>query len=136
MPNKRAGHRMALSFFCLILTVIIAACSSNQPPQKPQIIGRGWAFVQDTVVIKIYSLDPEDNVITYYIDWGDTTKPQWSPFFQSGETIPRSHIYTVTGIYFIRVKARDIDRAESEWSDSFKMDIQPDTARPARTENN
>uniref|UniRef100_A0A7V3UZP8 PKD domain-containing protein n=1 Tax=candidate division WOR-3 bacterium TaxID=2052148 RepID=A0A7V3UZP8_UNCW3 len=93
------------------------------------ILGRSRAFVKDTVVVGIYSVDPEDNVITYYIDWGDTTKPGWSPFFQSGETIARSHIYVDTGIYFIRAKARDIDRAESGWSDTFRLIIEPDTAQ-------
>jgi hypothetical protein len=110
--------------------VMMAACFKNLPPENPVIIGRGRAVIQDTVIISIYSVDPEDNVITYYIEWGDTTKPQWSPFFQSGETIPRSHVYFDTGVYFIRAKARDIDRAESGWSDTFRIHIEPDTTRP------
>ncbi|MEO0010091.1 MAG: hypothetical protein ABIK51_06200 [candidate division WOR-3 bacterium] len=109
------------------LAVIFSFCSSNHAPSRPVIIGRNHAFVSDTISIRIYAVDPEDNVITYLIEWGDTTTAKWSPFFQSGETIPRTHVYSDTGIYFIRAKARDIDRAESDWSDTFTIRIEAET---------
>lgn len=131
MQNKiRRLNRFAIIAPFLILAFWGTACTANHPPQKPVIMGRGRVFVRDTVVIRIYSVDPEDNVITYFIDWGDTTKPSWSPFFPSGETVFRSHVYNDTGIYLILAKARDIDRAESQWSDTFKMEVEPDTIRP------
>ncbi len=110
----------------LIFILLTSACSTNLPPDKPRIFSRrDSAAVGDTVLIRIYCVDPEDQLITYYIEWGDTSKPAWSYFFPSGETINRTHIYTEPGVYGIRGKARDIDRAESEWSDTFKMRISP-----------
>ncbi|MEO0049911.1 MAG: hypothetical protein ABIK42_02045 [candidate division WOR-3 bacterium] len=108
-----------------IVSSVISGCGKNLPPEKPVIFGRNRAYVGDTVLIHLYSIDPEDNVITYLIDWGDTTKPQWSYFFQSGDTIERTHIYYQTGLYFIRAKAKDIDRKESDWSDTFRLVIEP-----------
>jgi len=103
----------------------ISGCVKNLPPEKPVLFGPDQADVGDTVLISISSIDPEDNVVTYLIEWGDTTKPQWSPFYQSGDTIQRNHIYSQAGLFFIRAKARDIDRAESDWSDTLRMQIEP-----------
>lgn len=109
----------------IVISAMSSGCFKSQPPAKPVLSGPDCANVGDTVFISIYSVDPEDNVITYFIEWGDTTAPQWSPFFHSGDTIERSHIYSQVGIYFIRAKARDINRSESDWSDSLRMRIEP-----------
>ncbi|MCX7732268.1 MAG: hypothetical protein N2248_03790 [candidate division WOR-3 bacterium] len=121
--------------FLGVLTAIFLFCSSNRAPSRPVIIGRDHGFVSDTISICIYAVDPEDNVITYWIEWGDTTSVRWSPFFQSGETIPRTHVYCDTGVYFIRAKARDIDRAESDWSDTFTIRIEAETVEMAPKKN-
>ncbi|NPV13434.1 hypothetical protein HPY86_00660 [candidate division WOR-3 bacterium] len=113
-----------------VVTFFNTGCNSGLPPQKPQIFARrDSGAVGDTIIIQIYTLDPEDQMVTYWVEWGDTTVPQWSYFFQSGDTIERTHIYCTPDTYFIRVKARDIDRNESPWSDSFKMRI-TDTITP------
>lgn len=117
----------ALVMLLAALTVIFSFCSRNHAPSRPVILGRNHAYLPDTIKICIHAVDPEDNVITYLIEWGDTTTPRWSPFFQSGETIPRTHVYSDTGVYFIRAKARDIDRAESDWSDAFTIRIEAET---------
>lgn len=99
-------------------------CKVGLSPEKPQIFARrDSGAIEDTVIIRVYTVDPEDQLLTYRIEWGDTTKPRWSYFFPSGETVERTHVYFSPGVYFIRAKARDIDRNESPWSDTFKMRI-------------
>ncbi len=111
-------------FSVFLFLLVVFGCFKNLAPEKPVISGRNTTRKGDTTYIKVFSIDPEDNNICYLIEWGDTTKPRWSPFFPSGETITRAHIYSDTGTYFIKVKAKDIDRAESPWSDRFKLQIQ------------
>ncbi len=125
--GKRFFHLTPVSeLLLLFIILLLTACSANLPPEKPMIFSRrDSAAVGDTILIGIYCVDPEDQLVTYYIEWGDTSKPAWSYFFPSGETINRTHIYTEPGSYGIRVKAKDIDRAESEWSEPFNMRILP-----------
>lgn len=126
MSSFAACWKIAI-LFTLSIILVASYCTTNRPPSNPVIFGRNRASVLDTIVIHLYSVDPEDNVITYLIEWGDTTSARWSPFFPSGETVSRSHVYTDTGIYYIRAKARDIDRGESDWSDFFRLQILPET---------
>jgi len=116
---------LCFSISLMLISAILSGCVKGLPPTRPVLSGPGRANLSDTVHISIYSTDPEDNVITYLVDWGDTTELKWSPFFPSGDTIERAHIYSQPGIYFIRAKARDIDRRESDWSDTLRMQIEP-----------
>ena len=43
--------------------------------------------------------------------------------FESGEVINVSHIWTSKGEYNIRVKAKDIEEYESEWSDPLTVSM-------------
>lgn len=117
-----SGRFLSVLSLCWFL---FFGCGDNLPPTRPVIIGKDSATVADTVLIRIFTIDPEDQVVTYWLEWGDTTTPRWSYFFPSGETIPRTHIYYDVGTYHVRVKARDIDRHESEWSDTFRLRIFP-----------
>jgi len=132
MVKNEATMRRVLFFVVIGLAGVVVhfGCSSGLPPRQPQIFARrDSGAIGDTVGINIYTVDPEDQMVTYWIEWGDTTVPQWSYLFQSGDTIERTHIYHIPGTYFIRVKARDIDRNESPWSESFQMRI-TDTITP------
>lgn len=118
--------RTGLIISALMFSAVIFhfRCNFSLPPEKPQIFARrDSGAIGDTILIRVYTVDPEDQLITYWIEWGDTTKPRWSYFFPSGETIERTHRYFTPGVYFIQVKGRDIDRNESPWSDTFKMKI-------------
>lgn len=119
-----------LVFFCyglmgVTVGIFQSSCWRNLPPEKPILLGPDSAGVGDTILIRLYTVDPEEQVVTYKVEWGDTTTPVWSHFFPSGETTIRNHIYYDTGSYPIRAKAKDIDRGESDWSDTLRLRIEP-----------
>jgi len=52
----------------------------------------------------------------YFIVWGDNTSTEWIGPYPSREIITLNHSWLEKGNYSIRVKAKDIYGAESEWS--------------------
>ena len=65
-----------------------------------------------------YSLtgyDPDQNPISFYIDWGDNTTTGWTLERASEEVCYYEHTYTEKGTYTIRAKVRDVLNLESDW---------------------
>jgi len=62
-------------------------------------------------------------MIYYLFDWGDGTYSGWVGPFESGKKAKISHIWNGKGTYNIRVKAKDIGGAQSEWSDIFEVSM-------------
>jgi len=97
----------------------------NIPPEKPdQPTGpeRG-----STGIIYRYStstIDPDEEGKLYYKwDWGDNTTSNWMGPYNSSEIVTADNAWSFNGIYDIRVKAKDIYNAESEWSDPLHINI-------------
>ncbi len=96
----------------------------NLPPNIPEIpdgpdtgaTGIEYTFTTSTT-------DPEGEDIYYKFDWGDGTISDWNGPYTSGATGDDSYIWTTAGIYEIRVKAKDINEAESDWSEPHTIDI-------------
>jgi hypothetical protein len=94
------------------------------PPDKPNIPSgptSGKAGVEYTY--SSYTSDPDDHEIFYLFDWGDGTDSGWLGPYPSGEEVNASHAWDKKGNYEIRVKAKDILGAESEWSDPLSISI-------------
>jgi len=53
--------------------------------------------------------------VYYFVDWGDETNSSWLGPYISGEEANAKHMWNEDGIYNIRVKAKDMDGAESDW---------------------
>jgi hypothetical protein len=68
-------------------------------------------------------VDPDGDDILYMFDWGDGTNSGWLGPYASGITITASHKWTSSGIYLVKVKAKDIYGSESGWSDSLTVII-------------
>ncbi|MCK5301322.1 MAG: hypothetical protein KAJ21_05405, partial [Thermoplasmatales archaeon] len=64
----------------------------------------------------ISSFDTEEDNILYFIDWGDDFKSNWSSFIPSGQIFNVTKIWNETGIYSIKVKAKDTYNSESNWA--------------------
>jgi len=60
--------------------------------------------------------DPEGEQIYYMFDWGDDTSSNWVGPYDSGVAGEASHVWTDAGDYDIRVKAKDVNGSESDWS--------------------
>jgi hypothetical protein len=56
-------------------------------------------------------------------DWDDGTTTDWLGPFESDVSCEGSHDWNANGDYNIKVKAKDILGAESEWSEPLKVTI-------------
>jgi len=64
----------------------------------------------------IKSIDPTEDDLFYYIDWGDDNVEEWIGPYMSGEEVIVSHKWSQQGTYNVRVKTRDTDNKESDWA--------------------
>lgn len=106
----------------------MASAGTGNTPNKPQkpigppgnpVVGRvlkGNSYSYTTTTI-----DSDEDQICYQWDWGDGTYSEWSVIIPSGVGISGSHIWINTGVYNVRVKAKDINAEESEWSDPLQV---------------
>jgi hypothetical protein len=91
--------------------------AKNMPPKKPIITGRTNGKMNTEYEYKFISIDPEgDNIEEYFIDWGDNSGELSIGPYQSGVEASANHTWSEKGDYTIKVKARDILGAESNWS--------------------
>ncbi|MCX6670917.1 MAG: hypothetical protein NTX92_03220, partial [Euryarchaeota archaeon] len=67
----------------------------------------------------------------YYFEWGDGTNSGWLGPYTQGQQIPAQKSWSATGTYTVRVKAKDINQAQSEWSTPLIVTIMID--RPPNT---
>lgn len=88
----------------------------NYPPYKPVINGTVAGKPGITYHYIFTSIDPNDDKVSYYINWGDGTTTGWTDFRPSGEPgYIESHSWT-QGKYIIQAKTKDIYDAESQWA--------------------
>jgi hypothetical protein len=87
----------------------------NQPPSTPILTGPSQGKRGISYNYKIESLDPENENISYYIDWADGTNTGWIGPFLSGQEQTLSHTWNKKGTYMIKAKARDNHDQESDW---------------------
>jgi len=88
----------------------------NNPPNKPTIKGpiSGKPGTEHTYII--ITTDPEGDEVSYFIDWGDGTSSGWIRYRPSGIEFNSPHIWDMQGSYEIKVKAKDVYNAESDWT--------------------
>ena len=117
---------------CIILPEVDQGTTST-PPNKPDISGptSGKAGMKHSYTCRI--VDPDGDKVSILFDWGDGTSSGWVGPFDSGETFEVDHIWKEKGTYNIRVKAKDIDGTQSEWSDIFEVGI-PREKKISKTE--
>jgi len=100
------------------------------PPDTPNIPnGPIHTFSGESYDYTVSTLDPDGDKIRYCWDWGDGSEIEWSEWYNSGQICSMSHTWNTIGKHSIRVKARDINNAESDWSDPLEVTIQ-DNEKP------
>jgi hypothetical protein len=85
------------------------------PPESPQISGPKHGKINIKYEYKFVSIDPDDDLLTYIIDWDDGCIEEFG-FYPSGEEITVKHAWSEERTYTIKAKARDIFGLESSWS--------------------
>jgi len=90
--------------------------SINNPPSTPTIDGPSSGTTGVEYEFQICSTDPDGDDITYCMDWGDGAGEVCLGPFTSGTCLTEKHTWSSDGTYTIKVKARDINQAESDWA--------------------
>jgi len=95
---------------------------SNDSPNKPsKPVGQINGKIRQEYSYTTNTTDPDGNQVYYNWSWGDNTYSGWIGPYDSGEKINESHIWTIKDNYEIKVKARDIYGAESDWSEPLTI---------------
>lgn len=96
----------------------------NMPPDTPeQPNGPTSGSTMVDYTFSTMTSDPEDEDIYYMWDWGDGNFSKWLGPYTSGETIETENSWECDGTYMVRVKAKDINDAESGYSDPLIIHI-------------
>ena len=95
----------------------------NKPPHQPIVLGHPYGKPGIKYNIRTQLIDGDGDSIFCMWDWGDDSYSAWLGPFESGKYISASHAWS-KGIYEIRVKAKDSNGAESNWSDSLALTIE------------
>ena len=96
--------------------VVLILSNENKPPYTPSIDGQAKGGTGEICSYKFFTIDPNNDKIFYYIDWGDGSNTGWLGPYKSGEQITVNHTWSKKGNYVIKVKAKDMYDAESDWA--------------------
>jgi hypothetical protein len=102
----------------------------NVPPNKPnKPSGTTSGKIKVVYTYTTSTTDTNGDQVYYMWDWGDGTQSNWLGPYNSGITINTTHKWTTKGSYSIKVKATDINGAESSLSDPLPITM-PYTYKP------
>ncbi|MCK4996085.1 MAG: hypothetical protein KAR55_04280 [Thermoplasmatales archaeon] len=102
----------------------------NIAPYAPNITGPDGGAVGEYYEYNFVSTDYNLDDVYYFIDWGDGNIEEWIGPYASGEEVTIGHMWSETGEYEIRAKARDILEFESEWSEPLNVIISNPPDKP------
>jgi rhodanese-related sulfurtransferase len=92
----------------------------NSPPNTPVITGDKKGKIGQEYQYIFNTTDPDQDDVYYYVNWSDNTSNQLIGPYYSGEEAALNHIWSEKGTYTVKVKARDIYGAESDYA---KLDV-------------
>jgi outer membrane protein assembly factor BamB len=114
MNWTRRYARPVLSVAAVLL--LAASCKRNHPPSIPDVTGLRAFRPGDTARLSATSTDQDDDSLSYLFAWVDSSSAVWTDNYPNGATATVSHAYAQPDTYMVRVKARDIKGAVSDWS--------------------
>ena len=93
---------------------------SNDPPNQPTLKGPRRGRNGTAYDYTFSASDPDGNNVYYYLVWGDTYWEGWwegwiGPY-ASGEEVTLENTWDEDGKYTVRVKAKDVYGAKSDWA--------------------
>jgi PKD repeat protein len=98
-------------------TIVI---SQQFPPETPSITnGPTSTFSGEITNFSFVSTDVEGDDIQYGINWDDGSDLEWTDWYISGEICTIFHKWNSIGNYKVKVKARDSNYGESNWSEEL-----------------
>gem|GEM_PF-514385 len=96
---------------------------NNIEPDVPTLSGKteGYQWVEYDYFA--YTNDSNYDCVLYKFDWGDGTFSEWVGPFGNWMMGTASHLWSNYGTFNVRVKAKDVKGAESNWSDILQMNV-------------
>ncbi len=101
---------------------VTITASSNCPPSIPQLTGDAEGEEDETLTFKAYTTDSDGDDVFYKFDYDDYTTGWLGPYTEGVEKT-FTYSWDTAGIYDVRVKAKDIHGAPSEWSYPIEVNI-------------
>ena len=101
--------------------------TTSAPPAKPILDGPDEGVYNQELTFTAVTTEPDGEQVFYLFDWGDGETSDWLGPYDSGVTIEAIHSWTGLGSFYVKVKAKDINSANSEWSDEHRIDITDNT---------
>jgi subtilisin family serine protease len=91
------------------------------PPDSPETpYGPTYGKIREICNYITNTIDPQGDQVYYMWDWGDEVS-NWEGPYNSGEKVITAHTWNRKGNYEIKVKAKNIGGAESNWSDTLPI---------------
>lgn len=120
-----------VGFFAINLVSVSARIYSNMPPNVPQKpdgpTGGGIIFnrvlVGNSYTYTTVTTDPEGDDVYYKWDWGDGNQSDWDGPWASGMGVEGSYAWAESGVYQVKVMAKDSLGAISGWSQSLNVTV-------------
>jgi len=94
---------------------VFGSVESNVPPENPIVLSDPTGKKGERYYLRVSSFDPDNNPISYYIEWGDGNTLGWTLDRASEEVCYFDHIWANEGSYTIRAKVKDVMGEESDW---------------------
>jgi len=96
----------------------------NQKPDKPsRPTGPTEGEPNIEYIYKSSAIDPDDDRVQFNFSWGDGSYSGWTTAFDSGEQGFARHTWTEEGTFEIKVKAKDTEGKESDWSEPLVVSM-------------
>jgi hypothetical protein len=102
---------------------VVALRISNPPNTPVSPNGENQVDAKTLYVYTTHTRDIDGDLVYYRWDWGDQSTSSWMGPYPSGVIINASHSWETEGIYDVRVKAKDENGMESEWSRPLIVDV-------------
>ena len=93
------------------ITKTIVIESPNQSPGAPDITGTTNGKKGKEYDYTFIAIDPDEDEVRYFIDWGDNNT-EWTEYFASSEEVIVKHAWAEKGTYIIKARAQDINGAD------------------------
>jgi hypothetical protein len=96
----------------------------NDPPIQIFINGPHYGKVNTVYTFSVGPItNPESDQFYGLWDFGDGSQGSWQGPYESGQTFSFSHAWSEPGNYTIKVKIKDSQGVESDWSAPFFIEI-------------
>jgi hypothetical protein len=90
--------------------------SQNNPPADPTVSGPSTGQRNVLYNYTVLTIDPEADEVYYFADWGDGSNSGWIGPYPSDMMVSISHTWSQPGSYSVKVKAKDTQNLESNWT--------------------